>query len=252
MNRIQLTLRSVVVLSIAYFIGASRTWAASHIYLELDGIPGESTREGHKDWIDVKAFDWNESWPTGTNRPTAGPLFLQKSADRSTPLIHQYCATGKRIPSAVMHFSRVSEREVILYRIRLLNVTVRRSESSVDTELGTDDTLSLSYEQIQWTVTQYDIRGLKVADHEAFWNLKLNTTGSTPLPVTLTIQTTSGKGWKISWVGEQGRAYVLLASSRVDTGYQPVAEAVGVQNELIEKILPNLGGLRFFKLETVP
>ncbi len=205
----------------------------------------------HKDWIDVGHFSWSETKPTVTNPPIAGPLTLEKPADRATPRILQYCATGVHIPTATLHFSQVLDQELILYQVRLVDVAITRAETTSDVASIPFDSFSMSYARVEWTVSQYDIKGQKVADHVAYWDLNTGATGSTPLPAILTIQGSTKQGWVVSWLGEEGRSYVLQASSRVDAGYQPVAEAVGVKNEVIQRSFPDLRGPQFFKLQTV-
>ena len=231
-----------------------RSEAASRIYLQLEGIPGESAQTSHRGWIDLNQFFWSSSRASAVDPPTAEPLVIIKDLDRSSPTLLEHCGTGQVIPSAVMHFSILSDQELILYRIKLEGVRLIQAQARGASRGPVDrpvEEMSLSYDRIQWTVSQYDLRGLKVGDYESFWDVRAGTAGSTPLPVILNIEGTAKRGWTVSWAGEQGRAYVLRASAQAESGYQPVAEAVGVENGVIQRNFPNLGNLRFFKLETV-
>ena len=83
---------------------------AIDVYLQIDGIKGESADDTHKSWIEVSQAQWGVSQPvsspgsaTGgrtTGRSEYRSLSLAKLADLASPLLMQHCSNGKTIPKA--------------------------------------------------------------------------------------------------------------------------------------------------------
>src|SRR5215203_5690580 len=80
-------------------------------FLKLDGIPGESTNAQHPNEIDVlsaslavlqpqmQKFVGSAASPAKTE---INPVTITKFIDKSSPKLFLNCATGTRIPSAVL------------------------------------------------------------------------------------------------------------------------------------------------------
>lgn len=64
-----------VFLSLLALTAPGTAWVADMIFMKIDGIPGESTHDKHKDWIDVRTWGWSESAP----KPTAGGAAAPKT-----------------------------------------------------------------------------------------------------------------------------------------------------------------------------
>ncbi len=81
---------------------------AVDIFLKLDGIKGEAQDAKHKGEIDVLAWSWGMSQSGTTHMGSGGgggkanfqDISVTKWVDKSSPLLMQYCATGKHISKA--------------------------------------------------------------------------------------------------------------------------------------------------------
>ena len=83
---------------------------AIDVYLQIDGIKGESSDATHKDWIECQTVEWEVLQPKSATASSGGghtaercehkELVLSKLADLSTPLLLQNCSSGKTIPKA--------------------------------------------------------------------------------------------------------------------------------------------------------
>jgi type VI secretion system secreted protein Hcp len=83
---------------------------AIDVYLQIDGIKGESQDDKHKDWIEVIGVHWGIHQPRSATASTAGghtaervemsDVSFSKLADLSSPILAQTCAMGKTIPKA--------------------------------------------------------------------------------------------------------------------------------------------------------
>ena len=109
---------------------------AIDVYLQIDGIKGESQDSGHKDWIECQSVHWGVLQPKSATASTAGghtgkraelrDVTFTKFADLASPILMQYCATGKTIPKAKFEFVRAdgSGQLIIYFQIELDNVLI--------------------------------------------------------------------------------------------------------------------------------
>jgi type VI secretion system secreted protein Hcp len=68
------------------------------MFLELDGIEGESQDSRYADAIDVIAFDWGGICRSpGSTAPRFAPMVIVKRTDKATPQTLRYAATGEII-----------------------------------------------------------------------------------------------------------------------------------------------------------
>jgi len=89
---------------------------AIDVYLQIDGIKGESADDTHPGWIECTSVHFGVSQPKSATASTAGghtaeradlkDILFTKQADLSTPLLLQTCASGKTIPKATFEFMR--------------------------------------------------------------------------------------------------------------------------------------------------
>ena len=134
--------RSLLVALLAPVLLAGSANAAVDMFLEIDGVKGESKDEKHKDEIDIESFSWkfqNETSTlptsgTGGTGGGAGKVSMQDfhfvaKMSMATPQIMTACASGKHIPKATLTCRKAgSDREY--YILTLQNVLVRSQQNS--------------------------------------------------------------------------------------------------------------------------
>ena len=90
---------------------------ASDIFLKLDGIPGESQDDKHKDQIEVESFSWGESNAgahlatgagAGAGRVSMQDFHFSAKVSKASPLLMNACATGKHIATGQLSVAHVS------------------------------------------------------------------------------------------------------------------------------------------------
>ena len=89
---------------------------AIDVYLQIDGIKGESMDDKHKGWIECSSVHWGIRQPKSATASTGGghtaeraeldEITLAKTADLSSPILMQTCAAGRTIPKAKLEFMR--------------------------------------------------------------------------------------------------------------------------------------------------
>jgi len=99
---------------VAGLLTAGLAQAANDYFLQIDGIPGESTDKDHKDWIDIESFSWGLTLVTSgaggasTGKATFSDLSWTQYVDVSTPKWFVQVATGKHIPTVTLDVVKVS------------------------------------------------------------------------------------------------------------------------------------------------
>lgn len=144
---------------------------ALDVYLQIDGINGESADEKHKNWIEVSHVVYGVHQPRAATVSTAGghtsgraelyPITFKKLADLASPVLLQTCAMGKTIPRAVFEFMRADGdgKPIPYFRVELENLMI----ANMTPDSGDGGTIServqLAYAKIKWTYTKQSIRG---------------------------------------------------------------------------------------------
>ena len=81
---------------------------AIDVYLQIEGIKGESADDKHQGWIECDSVCWAISQPRSATASTGGghtaeraelsDISFTKLADLTSPILAQTCAAGKTIP----------------------------------------------------------------------------------------------------------------------------------------------------------
>jgi type VI secretion system secreted protein Hcp len=90
---------------------------ASDNFIQIDGIPGESTDDKHKDWIEVLSYSFgvsqrasgaaqSASVSAASQRADFQDLSIVKVMDKSSPLIFKACAKGDPIAKVTLELCR--------------------------------------------------------------------------------------------------------------------------------------------------
>ena len=159
---------------------------AIDVYLQIDGIKGESSDGTHKDWIECSSVVWGVRQPKSATASSSGghtaercehkEIVLTKLADLSTPLLLQNCSSGKTIPKAKFEFMRADGQgeRIKCFEIELINVLI----SSVTPSVGAGDILrefvGLNYSQVKWKYVQQKIGGGSGGNTSGGWDLSTN------------------------------------------------------------------------------
>lgn len=108
---------TIVVISLAGF--APQSFAATDMFLKIDGVRGESVDRVHADEIDVLAWSFGAS-QSGTKRAGGGgragkvkiqDLSITKYIDSATPPLMRAVATGERYKQATLTLRRAGTHD---------------------------------------------------------------------------------------------------------------------------------------------
>ena len=163
---------------------------AFDVFIKIDGIPGESTDDKHKEWIEVLGFSHQIEQPASSTASSVGGATAERvnhgsfnfthSFDKATPKLLEACCTGKHIKEVTVEFCRAGGDKVKYMEIKLEQVLV---SSVSDTGSSTAESgfpveaVSLSYGKIKWTYTQQKREdGSAGGNVSAGWDLTANKT----------------------------------------------------------------------------
>lgn len=159
---------------------------AIDVYLQIDGIKGESTDSEHKDWIECSNVSWMVTQPCSATSSSSGGhtaercyhtgIDLRKITDLSTPLLLQHCSMGKTIPKAKLEMYRADGKgsRVKYFAVELTNVLISDVAPEVFEGELMSEHLTLMYSKIQWKYTQQKIGGGSMGLTVGGWDLAVN------------------------------------------------------------------------------
>lgn len=159
---------------------------AIDVYLQIEGITGESADAAHQGWIEVSSAHWGVRQPKSATASTAGghtaercehsSLTITKLADVSSPMLMQACSAGKTIPKAKLEFMRADGQGMPLkyYEVELENVLVGSMDQTVHEGGILHDSIGLKFSKVRWKYTQQKIVGGAGGNTAGSWNLATN------------------------------------------------------------------------------
>ncbi len=159
-------------------------------FIKIDGIPGESTDEKHKEWIEIISYDHHIEQPASSTASSVGGATAERvnhgtfnivhQLDKATPKLLEACCTGKHIKEVTIEFCRAGGDKVKYMEIKLEQVLISslvESGSTTGASGFPTETVALSYGKIKWTYTQQKREdGSAGGNVSAGWDLTANKT----------------------------------------------------------------------------
>lgn len=159
---------------------------AIDVYLQIEGIKGESSDSAHQGWIELTSAHWGVTQPRSASVSTSGghsaercehrTLAISKVADLASPILMQHCSMGKTIPKAKLEFMRADGdgKPIKYYEVELENVMIANIEQIASGGSILHDSLGLRFAKIKWKYTQQKIGGGAGGATVGGWDLAAN------------------------------------------------------------------------------
>jgi type VI secretion system secreted protein Hcp len=135
-------------------------------FVKIDGVPGESTDDKHKDWIEVLSFSHGVSQPVSATASSAGgataercehqDFSIVKYMDKSSPKLYELCSSGKHIKEITIEMCRAGGDKQKYMEVKLEQCIISHvapSGSSKGDGFPTES-VSFNYGTVKWTYTQ--------------------------------------------------------------------------------------------------
>ncbi len=167
---------TVAALTIAPFAGA-----ANDVFLQVDGMQGESTDREFRDAIVVTDFAFGLSNGAVTTGGSSGGrvnfdvLTLTKRVDRASPKLFIAAASGQAFPSATISTRKSGGQQSTFYRIKLSDVTVTSLKVQEGNELV--EHVSLGFGKIEIEYFMQEPNGKVMSTGKVAWDVRRNTKG---------------------------------------------------------------------------
>jgi type VI secretion system secreted protein Hcp len=159
---------------------------AIDVYLQVEGIKGESGDAKHQGWIELESVSWGVSQPKSATGSTGGghtaerceheDIIVHKLADLSTPILLQTCSAGRTLPRAKIEFFRADGKgeRIKYFEIEMENVIISRVAPCVGAGDMLSERVQLKYAKVRWKYTQQRIAGGAGGNTAGGWDLSTN------------------------------------------------------------------------------
>jgi type VI secretion system secreted protein Hcp len=155
---------------------------ATDMYLWIDGVPGESTDDRHRDWIEIVSFDSKVS--TAASGATSGggstsvaefsEITVGKVIDKATPLLHKHCCSGRHISQVVIELCRAMGEKQVYMKYTLDDVIVSSVGPVTVAPTSQLEQVSFRFGRIRWEYTPTEVDGSSGATVQEGWDLAQN------------------------------------------------------------------------------
>jgi len=153
---------------------------AVDMFLKLEGIKGESKKDGHKDEIDIYSYSWGLS-QTGTFGTGGGggagkvnvhDITVTKQCDKSTCSLMLHCCQGKHIKSGVVTVRKAAgDKALEYYVIKLTDILVSAYNVTGSGGDSLHETLSINFNKFEIKYQEQKPDGSGVAGGDMSWDV---------------------------------------------------------------------------------
>jgi type VI secretion system secreted protein Hcp len=157
-------------------------------FLKIEGIPGESTDDKHKDWIEILSYSHGLSQAASGSRSSGGSataercnhqdVSIVKTLDKASPKLALFCCNGSHIKEVIIELCRAGGDKQKYMEYKLSDViisSVRPGGSAQGGETLPLEEVSFNYGKIEWTYTEMDkSSGKPKGNVKSNWDLKAN------------------------------------------------------------------------------
>lgn len=137
-------------------------------YIKFDGVDGEATDSNFEGYIKLDFFKVEiEGASAERQQSFIKDILIAGPIDKSSPVLMLACATGQILKDAEIVLTETSNggEEVIFLKIEFTKVIVSSYNSTrSQTNNRPVEQMSLNFEEIKWTYSQFDEDGKKVGD----------------------------------------------------------------------------------------
>jgi len=171
-----------VLFGVLIVTGLTVNNAFAAAYIKFDGIDGEATDNDHQKWIELGSFSHTiAKHDAKTKRSVVDLGFeISKTLDKSSPKLQEAILTGKVFPKVQIDITRsfdATGASATYYKYELKNVQVTSYQISGAGQSSDRpaESLSLNFEEIKVTYSEYDDNGARKGNVEYSWKVEEGT-----------------------------------------------------------------------------
>jgi type VI secretion system secreted protein Hcp len=137
-------------------------------FVKIGDIKGESTDQGHKDWILIESMSApiHRSIPVGAKDQqrtkgdtTLGDVVLVRQLDKSSTKLAEACASGKFFPEVEIHFCSTvkgKQEPYLKYKLKDAIVTSYSFHGNASGQPLPSEEVTLGFTEVEWTYVILD------------------------------------------------------------------------------------------------
>jgi type VI secretion system secreted protein Hcp len=155
---------------------------AVDMFLQVDGVKGESADANHSGFIDIRSLSWGASQAAsisgggaGAGKVSFSDLTILAPMDSATPTLLKFCASGKHISKIKISLCKAGGNQVEFSTIVLSDVLVTGTQFQ---GAGEGETMDVNYSfQAAKVEHHYWVQGKdgsKGAETQMGWDVKQN------------------------------------------------------------------------------
>ncbi len=154
-------------------------------YIKIGDIKGESTDDGHKDWINTLSVSNSITRPMGAGASgstrhrsscTFGDIVVVKEVDASSPKLQEAIADGKNFPKVEIHLCTSSEGgkriPYLTWELKQARVSSYSASGSTDGGQPPTEQISLNFEEIKVTYDKLGKDNKSAGKVEYTWKIE--------------------------------------------------------------------------------
>jgi type VI secretion system secreted protein Hcp len=156
-------------------------------FLKFATIPGESTDDKHKDWVEILSFHWGASQAGGGAQSATGShagqrvdisdFSVVKTLDKASPKLFQACCTGEHIADVTVELCKAGgdKQKYMTYKFTDVMISgVRPGGSSQGGDALPLEEVSFTFAKVQLEYIPIDKTGKPQGQVPAGWDLSKN------------------------------------------------------------------------------
>lgn len=155
-------------------------------FLKIDGVPGESTDEKHKDWIEILSFSFGASQPASVSSATGGRTAERvniqdfssvKVIDKASPMLFLHCCDGKHVPKVEVEVCEAGGNKHIYLKYTFENVivsSVRPGGTAQGGEAKPVEEVAFNFGRVKMEYTPLSHTGQPLGKVASGWDLEAN------------------------------------------------------------------------------
>ncbi|SRR5208282_3376584 len=157
---------------------------ASDMFLDLDGIEGESKDKDFKDKIDIFSFSVNLNnagaghygGGSGAGKANISDFTIGKLVDKSSATLYKFCYQGKHIATGTIHIRKAGGDSPVEYLKYEMSEVFISNVSTSDSAGGgiANETISLNFSKVKMTYKMQADTGGDAASPDVTIDVKQN------------------------------------------------------------------------------
>jgi type VI secretion system secreted protein Hcp len=156
---------------------------AADIFLDLEGVDGESKDQEYTGKIDVLSFSWNISngcdmsvgGGGGQGKACFGEIAMTMPYSKASPVLAQKCAQGTHIPKGVFTFRKSGDKPQKYKQITIEHVMITSVSEGCGGGGEEFSSISMGYQKIHTVYKEQNADGSLGAQSELKYDIKAGT-----------------------------------------------------------------------------